>query len=55
MRFPLSATLTKSRGSPEIDIPDEGKQTLTAAFPAAMNWHTRHQQSLVMMGSASVS
>ena len=55
MRLPLSAMLTKSRVSPETVIPDEGKQTLTAAFPAAMNWQKRHQQSLVVMGSAPVS
>jgi hypothetical protein len=35
--FPLSAILLKSRVSPETDNPAEGKQTDTAAFPAAMN------------------
>jgi len=53
--LPLSATLSKSRDSPVIVIPAEGKQTLTAAFPAAMNWQTRHQQRRVVIGAASVS
>ena len=35
MRLPLSAMLTKSRGSPTMDMPTDGKQTLTAAFPVA--------------------
>jgi hypothetical protein len=37
-----------------IDIPADGKHTLTAAFPVAMYWQTRHQQSLVVMGFAVV-
>ena len=53
--FPLSAMLTKSRSSPVIDIPAEGKHTLTAAFPVARNWQTRHQHSRLVMGSANVA
>jgi hypothetical protein len=53
--LPLSATLTKSRVSPVIDMPAVGKQTFTAALPAAMNWQTRHQQKRAVMGSAFVS
>ena len=53
--FPLSAMLMKSRVSPEIDIPATGKQTLTAAFPVAMYWQTRHQQSRVVMGGSLIS
>jgi hypothetical protein len=53
--FPLSATLSKSRVSPTIDIPADGKQTDTAAFPVAMNWHKRHQQRRVNSGAAVVS
>jgi hypothetical protein len=37
-----------------IDIPADGKQTLTAALPVAMYWQSRHQQSRVTIGSASV-
>ncbi len=54
MRLPLSATLTKSRVSPATAKPAVGKQTPTAAFPAAMYWQTRHQHSRVTIGSASV-
>lgn len=53
--LPLSAVLTKSRNSPVTDNPSDGKQVLTAAFPVAKYWHTRHQQSRVMIGSASVA
>src|SRR5215813_3536786 len=53
IRLPLSAMLAKSRVSPVIDSPAVGKQMFTVAFPAAMNWHTRHQQTRVVIGSAS--
>jgi hypothetical protein len=39
---------------PEIDMPNDGKADADAAFPAAMNWQKRHQQSLVVIGSALV-
>src|SRR3954468_16507371 len=52
--LPLSARLWKSLVVPVIAIPADGKQTLTAALPAAKYWQTRHQQSRVRIGSASV-
>jgi hypothetical protein len=51
--LPLSAILTKSRVSPLMDIPAEGKQTPTAV-PCCYDWHTRHQHSRVIIGWASV-
>jgi hypothetical protein len=53
--LPLSATLWKSRVSPRTEISVDGKQTDTAAFPAAIYWQRRHQQRRAVRGSALVS
>ena len=55
IRFPLSAMLTKSRVSPVIANPADGKHTLTAALPVAIYWQTRHQHSRAVIGAAFVS
>jgi hypothetical protein len=55
MREPLSAMLTWSPSRPSTATAGEGKHTFTVALPAPMYWQRRHQQTLVVIGEASIS
>lgn len=53
IRLPLSAMLEYSRSGPLNETADAANTKFTVALPAARNWQSRHQQTLVAIGSAT--